>query len=119
MAVKTINIRTSSGGAYTYARAFAGKLLGVELVLGDLSTPDIDITDPDHSKTYLSVDGVAADTVWHLGEALLASTGSAIDALSTSDTVGAYAEPVVMGTLTVAVTGGGDTKRGTIRLLYE
>lgn len=119
MSVKTINIRTAANGSYTYTRAFKGQILGVELELGDLSTPDIDITDSAHTKTFLSVDGVAASTVWNLGAALLASTGSAIDADPDTAAVGAFAPPICMGTLVVAVTGAGASKRGKIHILYQ
>lgn len=119
MSVKSISIRTDGSGAYTYTRAFKGQILGIELEIGDLSTPDIDVTDSAHTKTFLSVDGVAASTTWNLGAALLSSAGVAVDADPDTAAVGAFAPPICMGTLVVAVTGAGASKRGKINILYQ
>lgn len=120
MSVKTISIRTDSNGDFVYDKPFNGRIYGVRLEKGDLSTPDLDITDSVHSLTFLSVDGISdADSVWHLGQGLVGSAGTAIDALSTGDTVGVYSEPIIMGNLTVTVSGGGDAKHGTLRVMFE
>lgn len=117
MSVKTISIRTAADGSYTYERNFKGVIHAIELVIGDLSTPDIDVTDDDYSKTLLSVNGVAADTMWLPSDFLQAAdaTTAALVGTGMKGATGA----VVMGTLKVAITGGGDTKRGRVNILYS
>lgn len=116
MSVKTIFIRTAANGTYTYERNFKGVIHALEFQIGDLSTPDIDVTDDTYSKSFLSVNGVAADTVYYPGGFLDADTGSDLEV----DTgVKAGSPAVCMGVLTVAVTGGGDTKRGKLIVLYS
>lgn len=114
MSVKTISIRTAADGSYTYERSFKGVINAIEVLLGEapnaLSTPDVDVTDDTYSLTVLSVDGVAADTVYQPTAALGDTDGT-----SSASAVGALA---VMGVLKVAVTGGGDTKRGRINIHY-
>lgn len=117
MSVRTITIRTDAAGAFTYERAFRGVIKALELQLGDLSTPDIDVTDDTYSKSFLSVNGVAASTVYYPSEFLQGADGSA-DALVGTAMKGATAA-VCMGVLKVAVTGGGDTKRGRLVVLYD
>jgi hypothetical protein len=112
---KTIFIRTDGTGAYTWERNFQAVILGIEVQLGDLSTPDIDITDDTYSTSFLSVDGLAADAAYFPGNWLEADTGSPLEDNSTQ-----MAGPAVcMGVLKVVVTGGGDTKRGRIVILYN
>lgn len=114
MSVKTILVRTDNAGAYTYERAFKGIIHAVEVLLGDapnaLSTPDVDVTDDTYSITVLSVNGVAADTMYQPTAALGDTDGT-----SSTDAFGPIA---VMGVLKVAVTGAGDTKRGRINIIY-
>ena len=119
MSVKTIFLRTDASGDYTYERNFKGRIYALEFVVGDLSTPDIDVTDDTYSKTFLSVDGVSSDTVYPIGTALVTSAGAAVDALSTGDTVGVYGPAICMGVLKVVISGGGDTKKGRLNVLYD
>lgn len=117
--IKTIFLRTDSSGDYTWERSFKGAIHALEFQIGDLSTPDIDVTDDTYSVTFLSVNGVSSDTVYPIATAKVASTGSAIDALSTGDTVGVYGPAICMGVLKVVISGGGDTKRGRLVVLYD
>ncbi len=115
MSVKTILIRTAADGSYTYSRNFKGLINAIEVQLGDsptaLSTPDVDVTDDTYSLSVLSVNGVAADTVYQPTIVLGDTDGS-----SSASAVGPAA---VMGVLKVAVTGAGDTKRGRIYIHYS
>jgi hypothetical protein len=113
---KTIFVRTDETGAYTWERNFQAEILAIEVQVGDLSTPDIDITDDTYSQTFLSVNGVAADTVYYPSTLLDASTGSDLE-VDTGVKSGGHA--VCMGVLKVEVTGGGDTKKGRIVVLYQ
>lgn len=117
MSVKTISIRTDGAGAYAWERAFTGTIRAISLEIGDLSTPDFDVTDEDHSLTLISVNGVAADTVYYPSTFLEAADGTTAALVGTA-MKGATAFPVI-GTLKVAVSGAGDTKTGKVRILYD
>jgi len=117
MSVKTISIRTAADGSYSWERVFRGTIRAIEFQVGDLSTPDIDITDEDHTLTLLSVNGVAADTVYYPSTFLEASDGTSAALVGTA-MKGATAFPFI-GTLKVAVSGGGDTKTGKVVILYD
>jgi hypothetical protein len=93
-----------------------GQLLAIEVLIGDLSTPDIDVTDDTYSKTFLSVDGVAADTVYYPSEFLQAADASTTSLVGTS--MKGAAPAVCMGNLKTVVTGGGANKTGHIKFLY-
>src|SRR5688500_11622504 len=108
MSVKTILVRTAADGSYTYERSFKGVIQAIEVDLGSgataLSTPDVDVTDDTYALTVLSVNAVAANTVYQPTIVLGDTDGS------TSAT--AVGPAAVMGVLKVAITGAGDTKRG-------
>lgn len=116
MSTKTIFIRTDGAGAFTYERNFKGVIHALEFQIGDLSTPDIDVTDDTYSFSLLSVNGVAADTVYLPSDFLQADTGSDVESPATTKSA---VPAIVMGVLKVAVTGGGDTKRGKLIVLYS
>lgn len=111
---KTISVTTDGTGAFSSTYHIGGGILhAVSLELGDLSTPDLDITDTFGSNTVLlSVNGVASDTRWQLGTKLQDSTG----ADASSDGGDVYGPPVVMERVLVEITGGGANKSGTVRL---
>lgn len=113
---KTIFIRTDGTGAYTWERNFPAQILAIEVKVGDLSTPDIDITDDTYGTSFLSVNGLAADAVYFPGGNLMNDAGSALQAGTSIDS---NAQAVCMGVLKVVVTGAGDTKKGRIVVLYN
>lgn len=113
---KTIFVRTDGAGAFSWERNFQHVILGIEVQLGDLSTPDIDITDDTYSATFLSVNGLAADAAYFPGANLTNSAGTALQAGTSIDSNG---PAVCMGVLKVVVSGGGDTKKGKIVVLYD
>jgi hypothetical protein len=103
MSQKSVFIRTAADGSFSWERSFKGTIRALELQIGDLSTPDIDVTDDTYSLSFLSVNGVAADTVYFPSEFLMKGAAPA----------------TCMGVLKVVVTGGGDTKRGRLNILYD
>lgn len=122
MAVRTITVRTAADGSFTYERAgFRAIIRAIEVQLGGapnaLTTPDIDITDDTYSVSILSVDGVAADTVYRPSSFLQDDGGD--DAALVGTAMKGATNAVCMGTLKVVVAGGGDTKRGRIVILYD
>jgi hypothetical protein len=92
MSVRIIPIHSATDGSFSYERDFKGTVRALEVIVGTLDTPDIAITDGIYGTSVYSGSGLSADT------------------LATPDVV-------VMGTLKVAVTGAGATKRGRINLL--
>ncbi len=115
--VKTVTIRTSSGGAYTWSRYFTGVIDAIEVDIGDLSTPDVAITDDTHTINILTVAGVAATTVYYPSAFLEAADGTSAALVGTA-MKGATSRPFI-GVLKIAVTGAGDTKTGHVRILYH
>ena len=117
MSTKSVFIRTAADGSFTWERAFKGTIRALELQIGDLSTPDIDVTDDTYTLSFLSVNGVAADTVYFPSEFLMAADGTTAALVGTG--MKGAAAATCMGVLKVAVTGGGDTKRGRLNILYD
>lgn len=115
--VKTITVRTAADGHYTWQRYFTGVIDAIELEIGDLSTPDLAVTDDTHTLNILTVTGVAATTVYYPSTFLEAADGTTA-ALVGTGMKGATSRPFI-GVLKIAVTGAGDTKTGHIRILYH
>lgn len=115
MSTKTIFIRTAADGTFTYERNFKGVIDGIELIIGTLSTPDIDITDDTYGISFLSLNGVAADAAYYPGNWLMSDAAVPLEDNSTQ----MAAPAVCMGVLKVAVTGGGNTLKGRVTILYH
>lgn len=115
--VRTVTIRTAADGSFTNSRVLRGIIRAITVELGTLSTPDIDVTDDTYSQTFLSVNGVAADTTYYPSTFLQAADGT--DAALVGTGVKGAGPAVCMGALKVVVTGAGDTKVGHIRFLYD
>ena len=96
MSTRTILITTDAAGAFTYERPFFGAVVAAKTDVGDLDTPNIVISDPDSGVTLRTLTGISADDFWQPSAPI-----------------------AVYGTLRVAVTGGGDTKHGSVRFLTE
>lgn len=116
MSIKTIFIRTDTNGDYTWEREFQGVIHAIEVEVGDLSTPDIDLTDDTYSVTFLSVNGLAADAVYYPGEFLQGPDGTD---LAAGTSIKAGTSSVCMGVLKLVVAGGGSVKRGRVTILYS
>lgn len=107
--IRTIHVLTDGTGAFSQDIAYRGQLIAVQVATGDLSTPDLDITDEPSGTNLLSVNAIAEDTTYY---PMVASSDI------TDGTAGdGWQAPAVFGRLTVAVTGGGNAKSGTIKLL--
>lgn len=110
-----LTMKTDSGGDAVAVAPLVGRLVAVDVDLGDLSTPDIDVTDEPAGTSLLSVNGVAADTRYHLATKMQDSTGGDAD----SDGGDVFTAPTVLGQVKVVIAGGGANKTGTVRLLCE
>lgn len=87
-------MRTGADGTFTYERLLRAEVRAVEVQLGTLTTPDLDITDDTYGTSLVSDTAIATDSVY-------------------------FPAAVCMGVLKVQVTDGGDTKSGRIVVLYD
>lgn len=110
---KSVTLTTDGTGAASATISVRGAavLRCIDFELGDLSTPDIDITDEPTGTVVLSVNGVAADTRYV--PTILGTDDAG------ADVVGAGLSFPIMGGLQIVIAGGGATKTGTFQLLYE
>jgi hypothetical protein len=107
---------TDGAGAFSVSVTAPGLVRAVAVDLGTLSTPDLVITDAVTADNILTVAGIAADTRYQPKiVATDPADGSALD--SAGDV--AYESPACMGTMTIAITGGGAVTTGTLYLLLE
>jgi predicted RNA methylase len=111
MSDKTVLIRTDADGDFTYVGDLFAAVKAIAIDVGDLSTPDITIEDAASGATLLALTGMASSAYHVLAVEADDSTGAA--------ETGAFVAPVCFGRLEVTVTGGGDTKTGSIRFLLE
>lgn len=88
MSTKRIRVRTAADGSYTSEHPFQGVVRCVEVLLGDLVSPDVVVTDGTYGTSVYSGSGLVADA-------------------TTS-----YLSVPVMGTLKVEVTGAGGYQGG-------
>jgi hypothetical protein len=109
--MRRIAVTTDASGDFSATFHVYGTLHGVFVELGDLSTPDITISDDVREVDLLDVSGVAADTFYQLSSQLQGDDGS--------DLTGAFGPPAIMGSLLVEVAGGGNAKSGTISCLIS
>jgi len=117
MSQKSVFVRTAADGSFTWQRSFKGTIRAIEFVIGDLSTPDIDVTDDTYSLSLLSVNGVAASTVYYPSTFLAAGDGTTAALVGTG--MKGATTATVMGVLKIVITGAGDTKSGRVNILYD
>lgn len=117
MAIRTkqINILTDGAGAFSVTVTAPGLIRAIGLDVGTLSTPDIDVTDAITGESALSVDGVAADAVWHPKVLAKSPAGVALDV----EGLVAYESPAILRTATIALTGAGNGTTGVLYLFLE
>jgi len=96
VSTRTILIRTDAAGAFTYERPMFGTISMIETVVDELDTPNIVISSVEDGAVLRTLTALATDD-WYQPSSPLA----------------------VFGTLRVAVTGGGDTKTGRVRMVVQ
>jgi hypothetical protein len=96
MSSRTVLIRTDPAGDFAYERPMFGAIVAVKTDPGDMDTPTIVISDPASGATIRTMTAMSAIDYWQPGSPV-----------------------AVFGTLRVAVSSGGDTKTGSVRLLVE
>jgi hypothetical protein len=107
--LKRINILTDGSGDFTYENVFRGVINAVVINVGDLSTPDIAISDGVYEVSVLDLSGVAADARYQPVVAVQDDSGA--------DIADVYGPPAIFGSLKVVVAGGGANKSGSIDLM--
>lgn len=110
MSTKIVSLETDVDGVFTYERRLSGVVKGIAISLGDLDTPDVAISDGVWGTEILTVTELAADTAYQPVVEAVDLDGAAI--------ADVYAEPVIFGSLKIAVTNGGANKTGTLRLVF-
>ncbi len=112
MNTKYVRLTTNAAGAASVDIRLTGQILAVAFDIGDLSTPDLSVTDVTTGDIVVAETGLAADKNYYPRRLVqLATTGA--------DIAATYEQPTVIGTLRAAVAGGGDTKTGYLRVAYR
>lgn len=111
MMTRVISIETDGSGDFTWERRLVGVVEALAFDTGDLSTPDLTVTDGVFLTDILDVTAVAADTVYRPVGPVVDNDGVAI-----ADVYQPYA---VMGSLKVVISGGGASKTGTLKVLFQ
>lgn len=107
--IRTVHVTTDASGDFTESVGVRGQLVAVWVDTGDLSTPDLDITDEPTGTSLLHSAAMAGDAIYY---PQVASTDI------TDGTAGdGFVSPAVFGHLKVVIAGGGDTNTGTIKLM--
>lgn len=109
--IRRIAVTTDPSGDFSASFHVYGTLHGVMVEKGDLSTPDVTISDDIRGVELLAVTGLAADAFYQLSSQLQGDDGA--------DLTGAFGPPAIMGSLVVEVAGGGNAKSGTITCLID
>lgn len=109
--IRRIAVTTDPSGDFTTSVHLYGTLHAVNVELGDLSTPDITLSDDGREVDVLTVTGLATDKFYQLGAQLQGDDGV--------DLTGAFGAPAITGSLKLTVAGGGATKSGTVTCLVS
>lgn len=113
--IYTVSLTTPGGNGEDVSKTFDiyGEILGIWLDIGNLSSPDIDISDTVTGEKCLTVDAVGSDTMWH--PKILCTTNAAGALTATGNTLQNY----YIGKCTVAITGAGEEKTGVIYIYVK
>jgi hypothetical protein len=109
--IKRIPVTTATDGSFAQNIHVTGQVAAVFVDIGNLSTPDITLTDLLTGKVVLAKAGLAASDLFQT-KAVVQKAADGTD-LTAVDAV------PVFGTLHVAVAGGGDKVSGTIYVMVR
>lgn len=110
--IQDVPITTLADGSdLSTVRAGGLILRGIRIEVGTLSTPDIAITEEPGAIPILAVAGLAADASY-----VPLVPGHDEDG---AEIAGSAVAIPVYGRLEIATSGGGDTKTGLVRLMFE
>jgi hypothetical protein len=112
IAVKSVPLVTDgSGDAQATVRAGGIVLQRIDVEIGTMTTPDVDITEEDAGTVILSVNALAADATYYPTFEGTDSTGAAV--------TGSAVPVVVRDRIQIVVASGGASKSGRVVLTYE
>ncbi|MDP8238350.1 MAG: hypothetical protein P9X24_04615 [Candidatus Hatepunaea meridiana] len=111
--IYTVSLTTDGTEAASATLDVYGDVVGVWLDKGDLSTPDVDISDTLTGELVVTVNGVVGDTMWHTK---VLATSNAAGALTNT---GNIYENYYVQNMTVAVSGAGDAKTGVFYIYVK
>lgn len=115
MNVKQIGIVTDTNGDFVTDVHIQGEVLAVALVIGDLSTPDVTITDLLTSEAVFAKTGISASDTWHPRRLLQSAAGVDLAAAAGPPVIAnEYGPVVVFNHAHVVVAGAGSIKSGTL-----
>jgi hypothetical protein len=119
MTTRQIRLGTTDGeGAFERTVSnMSGVVRAVGIVLGSLDSPDITLVDGRTEAPVLELEALAADGRYQPMVLQHDHEGAEIEAGEGVEPV--YGPPVLTGSLTVTITGGGDTKSGTLYVVLE
>lgn len=120
MNVRRVRITTDGDGAATEDVRVPGEILGIFVDIGDLSTPDVLITDVLSGKTILTLTGLNASTAYRPNALAQTTAGADIAAAAGPPVVNNHYLPVICyGAARIALSGAGTTKTGTVYIAFR
>lgn len=115
MNVRQIGIVTDTNGDFVTDVKVQGEVLAIALVIGDLSTPDITITDLLTAESVFVKTGIAASDTWHPRRLVQSAAGVDLAAAAGPPAIAnEYGPVVVFRDAHVVVAGAGSIKSGTL-----
>ncbi len=120
MNVRRVNVTTDASGDFVAIVRTPGEILGVALVLGDLSTPDLDVDDTLTGTSILSVTGEAATIAWR--PLTLEQDASGVDIAAAAGPPlinNVYAPVICYGTVTITIAGAGNVTSGVVYIAFR
>lgn len=115
MNVKQIGIVTDTNGDFTTTVKIQGAVVAIALDIGDLSTPDVTVTDALTSEAVFAKTAIATSDTWHPRRLLQSSAGVDLAAAAGPPVLNdQYGPVVVFRNASIVVAGGGSIKSGTL-----
>lgn len=103
-----IPVKTAADGSFETEVHAQGALRAVAIDIGDLSTPDVTITDTFDDTDVFADTGIAGDARYY----------PTTDDPNSADGEG-FPAPMIIQRATVTVAGGGNAKSGVLYLMIE
>lgn len=111
MDIKRVPVTTLADGSFSQDIHVTGQVEAVFVSLGNLSTPDISITDLMTAKVVLAKTGLATSKLYQ--------TKTVVQKASDGTNLSDLDDVPVFGHLNVAIAGGGDKASGTIYIMVR
>lgn len=120
MNVKQIGIITDTNGDFVVDAHLTGEIIAIGLVIGDLSTPDITVTDTLTGESVFVKTGIAANDTWTPRRLATSAAGVDLAAAAGPPAIdNVYVPTTVFRGVHVVVAGAGSIKSGTLYVAYR